>query len=338
VTAHLFSKIKSIEFIFLSKGESYWSMGSRLKDQPVLNDINAVVAEGKTWREVVILVLQFVPLNVEFNRQWLLRRRLKRIVQLTGSAGKTPDQTLSRVLQGIRDEGYLKFKGDGVYVLTEYPELNNVKKLSKYRGERIVARILDSFFENSSRDWFENKKIKEQKIKALQIEKKKKGQKLTYEGAKKLLGYNVSEAETQLRECHYIAKTNLQGLNYVQQATLEGLKKERSLRLDFLFFIKKNKRKQWFAIEFQGEQHRIAVKHWGGETGLLYRRECDQIKANYCINHQIILICVQSYKYKIVRSQIQSVISYFESPGFDLEINSRLKYYWNFDDLKRLEV
>ncbi|MBI3462866.1 MAG: HNH endonuclease [Planctomycetes bacterium] len=43
------------------------------------------------------------------------------IVSATESAGRTPGQTLSRILQEIRDEGTIEFLGRGHYVLLDTP-------------------------------------------------------------------------------------------------------------------------------------------------------------------------------------------------------------------------
>lgn len=44
-----------------------------------------------------------------FTRQRLITEELESIIQDTNSKGRTLDQTLSRVLQDLRDEGFLTF-------------------------------------------------------------------------------------------------------------------------------------------------------------------------------------------------------------------------------------
>jgi len=44
------------------------------------------------------------------------------------------------------------------------------------------------------------------------------------------------------------------------------------------------------AIEYQGEQHYVALKHWGGETGLADRRDLDERKRDACLRAGIRLI------------------------------------------------
>ena len=50
-------------------------------------------------------------------RQALIESELKQIINETGSVGATPDMTLSRELQQLRDAGVLKFVNRGTYCL-----------------------------------------------------------------------------------------------------------------------------------------------------------------------------------------------------------------------------
>lgn len=55
--------------------------------------------------------------TIQIDRSKFLEQELARVVQLTNSVGKTPHQTVSRVLQELRDEGHLFFSSAGKYVL-----------------------------------------------------------------------------------------------------------------------------------------------------------------------------------------------------------------------------
>lgn len=44
------------------------------------------------------------------------------------------------------------------------------------------------------------------------------------------------------------------------------------------------------AIEYQGEQHYLALEHWGGEAGLAARRELDERKRDACLRAAIRLV------------------------------------------------
>lgn len=48
-------------------------------------------------------------------------------------------------------------------------------------------------------------------------------------------------------------------------------------------------------IEFQGLQHFKSKHYWGGESGLEYRRKNDQIKKNFCIDNEYVLLYI-TYK------------------------------------------
>lgn len=76
-------------------------------------------------------------------RDSLVKEELGQIIKGTGTDGATPEQTLSRVLQEIRDDGDLKFKDDeGTYELVE-------DQLFKWRlepGEEIKRVHLHDIF------------------------------------------------------------------------------------------------------------------------------------------------------------------------------------------------
>jgi hypothetical protein len=76
------------------------------------------------WKEAVSTALQRYSNRhgtVQVSRSTFVAEELEAIVSMTGSAGKTPDQTLSRVLQDLRDDGILYFARSGVYVLNTRP-------------------------------------------------------------------------------------------------------------------------------------------------------------------------------------------------------------------------
>ena len=79
---------------------------------------------GGNWSEVVeIAVRRLVARRgqAEFTRQQLIDEELDRIVRETGSRGATPEMTLSRELQQLRDAGQISFEGRGDYRLLSGP-------------------------------------------------------------------------------------------------------------------------------------------------------------------------------------------------------------------------
>lgn len=74
-----------------------------------------------TWKEAIALALERYSsrnATVKITRQKFIAEEIDHVVADTGSAGKTPSQTVSRVLQELRDEGVLFFSNNsGEYVL-----------------------------------------------------------------------------------------------------------------------------------------------------------------------------------------------------------------------------
>jgi hypothetical protein len=73
-----------------------------------------------TWREATWAALQRqARLGAAITRPDLIANELPTIVADVGSEGTTPAQTLSRVLQELRDDGVLIFDGQGHYRIAE---------------------------------------------------------------------------------------------------------------------------------------------------------------------------------------------------------------------------
>ena len=76
------------------------------------------------WRDAVLGALRRYSNRHNtrvITRQSLIEEELATIAQRTASEGITPEQTLSRVLQNLRDEGLLHFTDPGLYVLLDTP-------------------------------------------------------------------------------------------------------------------------------------------------------------------------------------------------------------------------
>ncbi|MDW7755482.1 MAG: HNH endonuclease signature motif containing protein [Brevefilum sp.] len=66
----------------------------------------------KTWREAVINGIRRLTINKNsylFSRQEIINTQLTQIIEEVQSIGETPSQTLSRVLQELRDENLIEF-------------------------------------------------------------------------------------------------------------------------------------------------------------------------------------------------------------------------------------
>jgi hypothetical protein len=85
-----------------------------------------------TWQESVTQAIQRVTTNKGsniFTRQDLVRGELDQIIAQTASTGETPEHTLNRVLQELRDKKIITFEKPGVYKLLKlvakaYPRKN----------------------------------------------------------------------------------------------------------------------------------------------------------------------------------------------------------------------
>ena len=75
----------------------------------------------KTWPIAVMEAIERVCSRRQskiFDRRTLIEEELGQIIRDTGTKGATPRQTLSRVLQQLRDQGDIKFlDGRGTYQL-----------------------------------------------------------------------------------------------------------------------------------------------------------------------------------------------------------------------------
>lgn len=93
-----------------------------------------------TWEAAVVYeITKKWGVGVTFTRQDFIKFCLPSVVGLTNSIGATTAQTLSRVLQKLRDCGYLRFVDKGKYCLLEPPE---IKTRTRSHGERMIEKIL----------------------------------------------------------------------------------------------------------------------------------------------------------------------------------------------------
>ena len=73
-----------------------------------------------TWKNAVSLALQQYSTRnstVKIIRKNFIEQEIQSIINHTGRSGKTPTQTVSRVLQELRDDGVLFFSNNsGEYI------------------------------------------------------------------------------------------------------------------------------------------------------------------------------------------------------------------------------
>jgi hypothetical protein len=94
-----------------------------------------------------------------FTRADLLAGELAQIVAETGSQGKSPEQTLSRELQELRDAGLLIFAGGDVYRLAEAggDEADVEAAIRTQVERRVMARVGQSPFRKALLDRWEGR-------------------------------------------------------------------------------------------------------------------------------------------------------------------------------------
>jgi hypothetical protein len=101
-------------------------------------------ATRKTWRECTIDALRdSSKKSALVHRSALLKEYLNKIVIETKSNGKTPDMTFNRMLQVLRDDGYIKFVTPGVYLWLYKIHNGQIFIQARSTGESVVADILD---------------------------------------------------------------------------------------------------------------------------------------------------------------------------------------------------
>ena len=113
------------------------------------------------WRDSVWAAVRrrAVDSGGAFTRAELIAAELPQIVAETGSKGDTPEQTLSRELQGLRDAGLLIFSGGGVYRLAEAggSEADVEAAIRTQVERRVMARVGQSPFRKALLERWEGK-------------------------------------------------------------------------------------------------------------------------------------------------------------------------------------
>ena len=97
------------------------------------------------WRDAVIEALHRYSSRYStriVERQKLIDQELDQIIHDTNSTGDTPAQTLSRVLQELRDEEVLYFLGNGSYLLADTPVSVELEDLPDDALDFVVQKNL----------------------------------------------------------------------------------------------------------------------------------------------------------------------------------------------------
>lgn len=109
---------------------------------------------------------------------------------------------------------------------------------------------------------------------------------------------NESKGEKAIR--NFFEKNNI---NYIREKTFEKCKNKELLYFDF-YLPKHNT-----LIEYDGELHCKSVNFFGGDYGLNYRKNNDNIKNNFAITNNIKLLRIRYDEFKKINTILQDIIN-----------------------------
>lgn len=127
-----------------------------------------------------------------------------------------------------------------------------------------------------------------------------------FQGGKRCPRCKFSRGERAVEEF-----LNSHNIEFRAQYTFDDCRRKRELRFDFYVSSMNT------CIEFQGRQHYESVGSWGGEDALLIRQECDEIKRQYCSEHNIHLVEIFYYDIDRVDEILARELNLFETRDFD---------------------
>ena len=93
---------------------------------------------------------------------------------------------------------------------------------------------------------------------------------------------NESKGEKEIRKF-----LNINNIKFIPQYTFKNCKNKQTLPFDF-YLSEFNT-----CIEYDGKQHFIPIKHWGGDDAFVIRQKRDKIKNEYCIKNNITLFRIR---------------------------------------------
>jgi hypothetical protein len=98
----------------------------------------------KTWKESLLLAcILEADSQSFFTNKNLIKNRLPKIIEETECKGKTPQYTMSRTLQELRDDNLIQFIKPGIYKLNKGTMENLIQKTKGIsKGEIFIGNIL----------------------------------------------------------------------------------------------------------------------------------------------------------------------------------------------------
>ena len=117
-----------------------------------------------------------------------------------------------------------------------------------------------------------------------------------------LSGYGCKFCSESKGEMKIVKYLNENEINYVREKTFSGCRNKLPLHFDFYLPEKK------ILIEYDGQQHFIPVKYFGGEKNFKIGQMNDEIKNNFAKNNNIILLRINYLDAKNINQILKEVI------------------------------
>jgi len=115
---------------------------------------------------------------------------------------------------------------------------------------------------------------------------------------------NMPKGERRIRE--YL---RFLGYRFTTEEQMDGLTGESGGLLRYDVAVKYPTGECALLIEFDGEQHEIAVEHFGGEAQLARQQEHDRRKDEYARNHEIPLLRIKHNEYDLIEHLINEALA-----------------------------
>lgn len=118
---------------------------------------------------------------------------------------------------------------------------------------------------------------------------------------------NYCSKRVSMGEHEIIRYLDYSGINYVYEySTKKCLGKSRPLKFDFA--ILDNMQNVCLFIEFDGQQHEVSKKWFGGEEKLQQQKEYDNIKTEFCKVNQIRLLRIPYSELKNIKNILNDIV------------------------------
>jgi hypothetical protein len=126
------------------------------------------------------------------------------------------------------------------------------------------------------------------------------------------------------RKCHEILSKNKKVKRIEEQYKFEACINIKPLPFDFKINLNE---KDFFLLEYQGEQHFKSIKMWGGDEGYITRIKNDNIKKEFCKKNNIELLIISYKDYKNIYEIINNFISNtFKTDTQENQEHNNIKY------------